>query len=89
MSAPEAGRGAWSGALGGIAALVLAACTRAAEPAPPLHNSAPPPGAAIDAPLPDAADSACVRDCVQARQMEATSIANIRASCARECAGRQ
>ncbi len=77
----------WRGAarLAAVAVAVIG-CTRAAEPVPPLRNSAPPPGVAIDAALPDAADSACVRDCVQARQMEATSIANIRASCARECA---
>jgi len=87
VSAPETGRGARIALVGIAAALV--ACTRAAEPAPPLPNSAPPLGVSIDAPLVDAADSACVRACVQSRQMEATSIANIRASCARECASGQ
>jgi hypothetical protein len=68
-----------------IAAAVIG-CAR--EPAvPPLGNTAAPDDAAVgrDAAPGDAAAS-CVADCVRRRQMEATSMDFIRASCAERCA---
>ncbi|MBK9029917.1 MAG: hypothetical protein IPL61_01010 [Myxococcales bacterium] len=63
----------------------LVACSREAAPRPPVDNRG---GAAapLDAGARDAGDSACVNACVRDRQMVATSIEAIEASCRRDCA---
>lgn len=71
---------------GAALALLLAAgaCSRDPAPRPPIDNRG---GAAIvDAGGLDAGGGACVEACVRDRQMVATSIEAIRASCERECA---